>query len=929
MDDRSASVKIRLLGSVEVRVGDLELDVGSAKPRLVLAAMAASPGTVVPVEVLVDRVWGQDLPGRPVATLHPYLSSLRRALAPAGVELVRRSGGYVCETPADSVDVARFRDRLQAAKASGGGVAIEQLEGALALWCGQPLADLSGEWVSSFRAALGQERLAGWLRLAELRQQAGGVDAIADDLLALTADYPLSEPLAASVLRALALAGRRAEALDHYAGVRERLLEELGEEPGDQLSELHTALLRRAPGTPGARVSYGAGAPPRQLPAIVRPFVGREDRLSRLDELVDQTGAGGAVIATITGAGGIGKTALAVCWAHRMAGRFPDGQLYLDLRGFDPLGAPMSPGEALRGFLEALGVPPDGVPAGLQAQAALFRSLVSGRRLLLVLDNARDAEQVRPLLPAADGCVVLVTSRDAMTGLVVGCGAHPIGLDSLAVADARLLLEARLGADRLAAEPVAVAELLRPCHGLPLALAVVAARAAQHPAQPLAELVGQLVNARRRLDAFDTDDPRTALRAVFASSYDKLAPEARRTFRLLGLHPGPDISVTAAASLTGNADVCQPLRQLEAAHLIRWHQDRYSLHDLVRAYACDLAESDPERDAAGRRMLDHYLWSSSSSERLLVPHRTSPAPVPPPAQPGVRPDEPADLDEAMTWFGSEQAVLLQLVQQAATAGHDVEVVQLSATFGTFLRHRRLFDDWLTIAHVALAAASRLGDQAALSTCHRELGQAYARLGRYPEAAVQVRTGLEIARDSRDRTGEAVCHQAMASLQGRERNYAEARRHAQQACELHTYLGNAAGRGRALNQVGWFSAQLSDCHEAVSACESAVAVCDAIGDTRGTAAAWDSLGYAYRLRGDHRQAVRAYHHAVVAWRETRDRYFEGDTLTNLGDALRDSGEATVARRAWRQALETLSGLAGVAAEQARSALAERLSGEASR
>ncbi|MFB6720840.1 BTAD domain-containing putative transcriptional regulator [Kribbella sp. NPDC056345] len=929
-------MEIRLFGPVEVQVGLERLEIGSAKPRLVFAILAATPGTLVPVDVLMDRVWGQNPPGRATATLYPYLSMLRKALEPAGIGIVRRSGGYLCEAAANDVDVVRFRERLRVAKLSHRDAAIGLLSEALALWRGQPLAGLSGNWVDGFRAALGQERLAGWLGLARHREQAGTLDLIADELLALTADHPLSEPLAGYVLSALALAGRRAEALDHYAALRERLVDELGTEPGAELSERHTTLLRRAPARTSVQTREAAPAVLRQLPALGRSFVGRDEQVGRLDELADLVGTGDegtTVVAAITGTGGIGKTTLAVHWAHRVAGRFPDGQLYLNLRGFDPVGAPLEPSQAVGDLLAALGASPHDIPAELPARAAMFRSLVAGRRLLILLDNARDTEQVRPMLPGAGHCMVVVTSRNALAGLVAERGADVICLGPLTVADARALLQARVSTDRLAAEPSAVAELLRPCGGLPLALAVVAARAALHPRQPLGELASQLASIHRRLDAFDTDDPRTTIRAVFNSSYNALEPEAQRTFCLLGLHPGPEISATAAASLTGNADVHVDLRQLVAAHLVTVDHGRYGMHDLVRAYACELSEADPERATATQRMLDHYLWSSYAGELLQSPHRTPPVAVPPPAQPGVRPDTVTDLDAAQAWFGTERPVLLRLIHLAAMTGLDSAAIQLSEMFRTFLLQHRLFDDWITIEHSALSAAERLCDRAAASTALRALGRAYAGLGQYAEATSHLDASLKIARADRDPLGEADCHRMMASLHDQQNDYATARCHARQAHELYAQLGNKPGQASALNEIGWFSAHLNDHVAATSACKAAIAIATEIGSYRREAAAWHSLGYAYRQTGNHQAAVDSYRHAVsagqlasrgpvAASREAGDKHFVAEALTDLGDALRDSGDHIAARQAWCQALDILADLDSPAAAQARKALTER-------
>jgi transcriptional regulator with XRE-family HTH domain len=417
-------------------------------------------------------------------------------------------------------------------------------------------------------------------------------------------------------------------------------------------------------------------AVPHQLPAAVVGFTGRVAELEALTELLHDAAAapGTVVISAIGGTAGVGKTALALHWAHQVAGRFPDGQLYVNLRGFDPSGAPAAPEAAIRGFLDALSVPPERIPASAEAQAGLYRSLLSGKRILIVLDNARDEQQVRPLLPASRAGLVIVTSRNQLAGLAAADGARLLSLDVLTRGEALQLLTARLEPGRAAAEPGAVAEIAGLCACLPLALAVAAARAAARPGFLLAPLAEELRDSANRLDALDADDPAASVRAVFSWSYQQLSDASARMFRLLGLHPGPDISVPAAASLAGSADadVRRLLRRLARAHLIAEHvPGRYAFHDLLRAYAAEQAHqtgSQAERDAAVGRVLDHYLHTAARAAFLLDPSKEPVALTPP--QPGATAGQPADYAQALAWFEAERQVLLAAITLAARSGFD-------------------------------------------------------------------------------------------------------------------------------------------------------------------------------------------------------------------------------------------------------------------
>src|SRR6266540_2922605 len=487
-DGRGVVMEFRLLGPVEVWT----------------AAGPVDAGRPVTVETVIDRVWGDTPPDRVRHTLYVYVARLRKALGSS--RLLNRSGGYVLAVDPGQVDLHVFRSQVARARAASCPEAERAtlLRRALDLWRGTPLADVPGEWAAQVREGWRQQHLEAAVSWAQAALSAGAPGALVGPLVELSTEHPLAEPLVATLMRALHASGRRAEALDCFARIRKRLADELGVHPGAELQALHQAILRSdaAP----ASVSAPAPAPsPAQLPLDVHGFTGRAEALAQLDRTLQGSAEQptAVVISAIAGTAGVGKTALAVHWAHRITDRFPDGQLYVNLRGFDPGGTVMHPGEAIRGFLDALQVPAQRIPSDLAAQVSLYRSLLAGKRMLVVLDNARDADQVRPLLPGAPGCLVLVTSRNQLTSLVAAEGAQPLTLDLLTEAEARQLLTRRLGAHRTTAEPHAVQSMVAACARLPLALAIVAAHAATRPAQPLAELAEQLRKSRTCLDAFD------------------------------------------------------------------------------------------------------------------------------------------------------------------------------------------------------------------------------------------------------------------------------------------------------------------------------------------------------------------------------------------------------------------------------------------
>jgi DNA-binding SARP family transcriptional activator/tetratricopeptide (TPR) repeat protein len=908
---------VRVLGPVQIHVGDVVVEVGPPQRCVVLAALAADVGRPVSREVLIDRVWGQSPPRGAWRTLQTHVAGVRglltRAGAPGQAVVARRRGGYLLDVDPDLVDVHRFR-RLTARAAHDGSGTAERIvvwREAMGLWRGEPLAGLAGDWVERTRQAWSGEYRDAVLGWAYGEVQAGDPTVTVGSLTDLVDRYPLVEALPAMLMRALYAAGRRTDSLACYAAARQRLDEELAEKPGAELQAVYQAVLRREPDLPSPVAGLRAGtAVPAQLPADVRGFAGRADHLDRLDDISEDLGgeAMAVVISAIAGTAGVGKTALAVHWAHQVAGRFPDGQLYVNLRGFDPGGSVMDPADAIRGFLDALAVPRERIPTDGDAQAALYRTQLADKRMLIVLDNARDSAQVRPLLPGAPGCLVLVTSRNRLTSLVAATGAHPLPLDLLTPDEARDLLTRRLGAIRVAGEPDAVEALIERCARLPLALAIVAARAATHAHLPLAALAGELNDAGTRLDVLADPDPVTDPRAVFSWSYTALTPPAARLFRLLGLHPGPDISTPAAASLAAlpPSQVRPLLAELIAAHLIVEHRPgRYTFHDLLRAYATDLTQhtdTAEERHAATGRLHDHYLHTAYTANRLLYPTR-DPITLAP-AQPGSTLEQPATYQQALEWFTTEHAVLLAAVNHASTTCFDAHTWQLAWTLADYLHLRGHWHDLIATQHTAVAAAERSADPAAQALTHRLLGRTYIQVDRYDDARTHLEHALNGYDQVDDRVGQAHTHHFRARLSERQSRHTDGLHDIHRALDLFTATGHRPGLARALTTAGWLHFQLGDHQQAVTYCQQALKLRHDLGTSDGQAKTWDSLAHIHHQLGHHDRAIACYHHATDLYRSLDDHYHLADTLVSLGHTHHTTGDHAAARTAWHQAFTIL-------------------------
>jgi DNA-binding SARP family transcriptional activator/tetratricopeptide (TPR) repeat protein len=935
-------MEIQLFGDVRLRVAGRDLDVGTPRQQSVLAALVIEAGRPVSVDSLIDRVWGDAAPVEARNVLYSHVSRIRHLLTKATglageslAQLERRHAGYLLRVDPDLVDLLRFR-RLVAEgrdRQRGEAARVDALGRALRLWQGTPLAALRGEWVGQVQASWYRLRLDAMVQWGQLELRRGEAESVIAALYDVAAENPLVEPLEAVLMQALWAAGREAEALDRFATLRRRLAEELGADPSAELRALHQAILRGA-AAPAVRPQPAppdrdARPPslvvvPAQLPRGTYGFIGRDLQLHRMDAglAVTDEPAAATTVFVVSGTAGVGKTALAVHWAHRVRHRFADGQLYVNLRGFDDTGTPVLPADAVRGFLDALGVPPERIPVGIEAQVGLYRSHLADRRVLVVLDNARDADQVRPLLPGASGCVVVVTSRNRLTGLIAE-GAIPLSLDLLTPTEARELLSRRVGSDRVAAEPGAVDEIVTMCARLPLAVAIVAARAAANPGFALRALANQLRDSSGRLDEFADADQVTDVRAVFSWSYHQLTPQTARLFRLLGLQPGPDIGAFGAASLAGIPvrHARSLLADLARANLVAEHvPGRYSLHDLLRAYAGELAaghEDDTERHEAVRRLLSHYVHTAHRADALLNPHRDHRVQLDaPPA--GVVTEQMADLAQALAWFTVEHPALVTCVCRLDR--FDAEVWRLAWALVRFFDYRARWREKVAVLGAALQAARRLGDPVKQAFAHRLIGCAHIRLGQYVDAEAHLHEALDLYRAAADPLGEAHGHRHYSWLLERQGRHREALGHAERSLALSRDGGDRAAEGRSLNAIGWFHALLGDLPAALRHCRQALHLQQQLGDRFGQAETWDSLGYVHHRLGQYGKAVESYRTAADLYHEFDDHFNEADTLASLGDAHLAAGQPEPARAAWQDALIVLDRIGHPGTDQLRAKLA---------
>jgi DNA-binding SARP family transcriptional activator/tetratricopeptide (TPR) repeat protein/DNA-binding XRE family transcriptional regulator len=934
-------VGISVLGPLRVWRGAADLEIRQSRLRCLLGLLAVQPGQLVPRAEIVDALWGQAPPDTCLELVHTYVARLRALLepgrrprAPAQL-LVGVPGGYRLELDTGQLDAMRFDELAAMARQARRAADLQAAHGlfaqALALWRGAVLADLGFRLREQPAAvALSRRRLAVTLDFADNAIGLGRYEAAVAPLRELCRDEPLHEGVHARLMLALAGCGQQADALGLFAELRRRLIEELGIEPGAEVQDAHLRILRQqVPGPAGARAvaaprpdrapedagSAGARAgglsTPAQLPADVAAFTGRTRELGELDRLL-KPGADttAVVISAIAGTAGVGKSALAIHAAHCAAQRFPEGQLYVNLQGATVGLRPLKPLEVLGRFLRALGVDGQDVPNDVDEAAAKFRSQIAGRRLLVVLDNARDAEQVRPLLPGSRSCAALITSREVLGSLA---GTHWFRLDLLPQQEALDLLGRVVGQQRIAAEPQAATEVVRWCGRLPLALQIAGARLAARPGWLVRALAERLADATSRLEELRLGE--LAVRASFHVSVqvldhsdDPLDHLAAGAFGLLSVPDGPDIGVAAAARLLDQPEATAErlLERLVDAQLLESPQrGRYQFHDLIRLHARQHAASRyqrTERLAALERLFGFYTATAWRTLALLRPGDQRLATADRRWIAGGL--HFPDAEEALEWLEAERANLLAAVPQTAAISPAVPAALATeltrALFGFFYVHSH-WSDWVQANQTALELARGTQDRATQANAHNDLGIVFERLGRYQEALDHHRQAFTIRRQLGDRRGQAASLGNLGNVHWRLGHYQEALDHYRQALVIERQLGNIRGQAASLGNIGFVYERLGRYQEALDYDRQALAIERQLGDRRGEADSLTNLGVVLCRMERYQEALDHHQQALVLFREFGDRYGQALCLTNLGVVLGRLGRYQEALGHHRQAL----------------------------
>jgi len=877
-------MRFGVLGPIAVWSGERPVRVGGPRERRLLAMLLLHPNTALPLHRLAAALWGQDAPMTAKAQLHNGVSKLRRALTTGDgepVSIAMLGQGFALRLGEDQLDSTLFaRHVAEAGRETDPVKAATSLRAALELWRGPALDGIEEGILGGEARRLDEQRLACLERRIAVDLELGRHTEVVGELAALAAEHPDRERLVELQMLALYRAGRRQDALDAYAGARSRLAELAGLDPGPQLDQLQQAILRSDPALDPPRPTVTvADSPvpfdaPAQLPADGAAFTGRGEQLRQLDALVEEAEGEAArtavVITAIDGTAGVGKTALATHWAHRVRHRFHDGQLYVNLRGYSAI-APLAPTQALAQFLRALGVPAEQVPSELDEAAGLYRTRLADKRMLIVLDNARSPDQVRPLLPGTAGCFVVVTSRDRLSGLVARDGVRRISLDVLSSDETRDLLTRVLGADRTRAEPDACAELGRLCAHLPLALRIAAAHLVDHPDRSIEGYVTALRNGDRLAALAVDGDERCAVRAAFDLSYAALPTAARRLFRLLGLVPGPDVAVPAAAALAQiPADEAAVLLEtLARVHMLdRPTPDRYSFHDLMRRYALDLAhheETEAERRSASSRLLHYYLHSADRAARLSYPQRLRL-----PVRPAVTAVAVAEFDEASqasAWLAVEESNLVAAVADASERGPQPAVWLLADTLRGYFALRRSFANWQVAAQAGLAAATAAGDLWGQAAAQLSLAELEYLQERHRQAIDHYNRSLNVARRCGWRDGEAaglnnlaVVHSELGHLQQAIDHYHLALAVNQQTGFLGGQASNHSGLAAAYGQMGRLVEALEHHTEALALARKLGSRSSEANDLVNTAETLHALGRPDHALDNLDQAIRLHRQA---------------------------------------------------------------------
>ena len=915
------SVRFSVLGPVRAWRGEDELDLRPRQLQLMLALLLVRAGRPVTPEELAAVLWGDDRPAQAANIIHRHVGTLRRLFEPdlparaAGRWLLRQASGYRLDVDAESLDLLSFRenaDRARSAFSHGDhDGALTAGLAALRAWHGRCAAglDLGSGRLAEF-AAIDQERSVVACFAADAAVRTGALRDLVPVLREVADQERLDEAVQARLLLALAADGKQAEAVSAYENVRHRLADELGVDPGPELRAAYDQVLhQKVTSTPV----------PAQAPLSTRFFSGRQAELDRLTALLPASAP--STVVTIDGLPGTGKTTLIVHWAHQAAGHFPDGQLFIDLRGFDAHDAVAEPTQALSHFLSALGVPHAHIPVSADAQATLYRSLMAGRRMLVILDNARDAEQVRPLLPAAPGCLVVVTSRNRLTGLIAQEGAHRLALEPPSPAEARAGLIRRLGTQRGASDPAALDEIIDRCGRLPLAMAVVAARAAAYPEWSLREIAYELSESRS-LDAFSGDDPRSDVRNVFSWSYRMLSEPAARLFRLLSVHPGPDFGPATAASLAGVpvAEAKQLLGELIRTRLLQEHRRlRFAFHDLILLYARELTEREDrpaDRDEALVRVLDHLRHTAYVANSRLQP--PSEQLEPPPPGKGVYPEEIGDVARAMSWFGTELAVLEAAIGEAGVPG--LATWPLAESLLPYYQRLGKYQSWDTTASSALRAVQLAGDREGQAHMHRVLAGAKLFTGDHSSAVAHLMRALEIFEELGRRADQGFVYCNLGWVRYDQDDIGRSRRHYEQALAVFEGGVNRRGEAHALLGIGYCLAREHDGTGAVWHLRRAATIFEELGDDNSGGNCAEVMGEALADLGRFDEAIGSRRRAERLFRRARNQMEIAMNGRELGDLYQVVGRHADAQLAWGDAHRVLIELSAV---DLAADLAERL------
>ncbi|MGC4814771.1 BTAD domain-containing putative transcriptional regulator [Micromonospora sp. DT228] len=904
-------VAFGLLGPLSVVVDGAPVIVGAAKMRIVLASLLLRRGEVVSVDMLVERLWDEQPPPGARNAVQTYIRRLRALLGAAGRVIVTSAPGYYIDVPAAAVDIDQFRRHVELARsaASAGDIEAEdqELRAGLTLWRGVPLSDVESESLSRDELpVLIEERLEAQVARFDVDLRLGRHAELIAELRGLVAEHPLREGLWHQLMLALYRSHRQAEALSVFRQVRTLLRDELGVDPSAELVELHQRMISGDPELHGHREPTNDGwVSVCQLPPEVHDFVGRSESVEQIRSVVAATGGSrtGLPLAVLTGPPGVGKTELAIHVAYQLRAEFPDGQLFVNLRGFS-LDASLRTEEVLGGFLRALGVPAERVPRHPDEQGALFRSLMAGRRVLLVLDNAGSPDQVRPLLPGDAACAVIVTSRDSLIGLSAVNGARRVQINPVSRAEAEALLSRIIGADRTGAEPAAVADLATACGYLPLALRIAASNLAAMPDQRIAAHVREL-RSEDRLRAFAVDgDDQASVRATFDLSYRALRPEVARLFRLLSLVPGSNFDLYAAASLAGvsPAEARRMLASLTTASLVEHLRNgRYEFHDLLRDYAGWQARQDSHevRLAAARRLLDYFLRAADAASGLLyadfprLPHPDTHS----------SPEFPNWTDplDALAWLEAEVMNLVATVGDPLLQESGAPVWLLAdSLLGYFVRQRQDIA-WPDTLRRALEAAERAADPHATAALQRGMGRLHFRRNEYAEARASYQRSARLSQKLGDRAGEGRDVIGLGNVAFELQNYIEAARCYEEALPLLRESGDRDGVAIALVNLGITLIMIGRSGEGAERLDEGKKIAEDLGLRNLAPRATSGLAMLDSWCGRFEESAAGFASVLSDWSDLGYVQGQAETLRNMAEVHLESRRATEALAMAEQAL----------------------------